>query len=163
MAERWTMTKEWKVRLEFIAPVKTFTITLNDRNKTMLFFFERLLIGWLLVKVGRPIRHGIKTVAGHRLSWPNSEKSWKSVKPKLAYSKSEAALVFFFLTVFCHLGFQMVLGLFRDLKKAQLWALLGEGNQLVPSFWYPAEEFFLKNCFFQTLESVCNKVKKISS
>ena len=46
--------------------MKTFTITLYDRNKTMLFFFERLLIGWLLVKVGRPIRHGIKTVAGHR-------------------------------------------------------------------------------------------------
>ena len=56
------------------------------------------------------------------------------MKPKLAYSKSEAALVFFFLIVFCHLGFQMVLGLLRDLKKAQLWALLGEGNQLVPFF-----------------------------
>ena len=40
--------------------------------------------------------------------------------------------------------------------------LLGEGKQLVPSFWYPAEEF-LKNCFLQTLKSVCNKVKKISS
>lgn len=142
MAERWTMTKEWKVRLEFIAPVKTFTITLNDRNKTMLFFFERLLIGWLLVKVGRPIRHGIKTVAGHRLSWPNSEKSWKSVKPKLAYSKSEAALVFFFLIVFCHLGFQMVLGLFRDFMGPVRW-----GKSVSTIFLIPRRRIFFEELF----------------
>ena len=41
----------------------------------------------------------------------------------------------------------MVQGLFRDLKKAQLWALLGEGKQLVPSFWYPEEEFFFGELF----------------